>query len=208
MRRLPFISLSLCGTDLIKIRYADSFPCLHTEVPRQKRHEDSQHFCTALLFFCLLEWSGLQIAPWTECMSPTSGWNLFAQEADPPRCQAQSNRSFPTPHIKSVFLDAAFLITHNTADSSDKYTNPFLSKTKHDISMLNLQEEGRRRKKNDRNTHNSLHTLWYTADPMLMEQSYQSSAKILINSIYKPNIDQIKTQVKRWNIYDAQNYRL
>lgn len=208
MRRLPFISLSLCGTDLIKIRYADSFPCLHTEVPRQKRHEDSQHFCTALLFFCLLEWSGLQIAPWTECMSFTSGRNLFAQEADPPRCQAQDNRSFPTPHIKSVFLDAAFLITHNTADSSDKYTNPFLSKTKHDISMLNLQEEGRRRKKNDRNTHNSLHTLWYTADPMLMEQSYQSSAKILINSIYKPNIDQIKTQVKRWNIYDAQNYRL
>jgi len=92
-------------------------------------------------------------------------------------------------------LDAAFLITHNTADSSDRYTNPFLSKTKHDISMLNLQEEGRRRKKkNDRNTHNSLHTLWYTADPMLMEQSYQSSAKILINSIYKPNTDQIKTQ--------------
>lgn len=58
MRRLPFISLSFCGIDLIKIRYADSFPCLYTEVPRQKRHEDPQHFCTALLFFAVC-WNGL-----------------------------------------------------------------------------------------------------------------------------------------------------
>lgn len=190
MRRLPFISLSFCGTDLIKIRYAKSFPCLYTEVPRQKRHEDPQHFCTALLFFCLLEWSGLQIAPWTECMSFTSGRNLFAQEADPPRCQAQDNRSFPTPHIKSVFLDAAFLITHNTADSSDRYTNPFLSKTKHDISMLNLQEEGRRRKKNDRNTHNSMHSLVYCrphADGAVLSKLCQNTYQQHLQTKYRSN---------------------
>lgn len=52
------------------------------------------------------------------------------------------------------------------------------------------EEEGRRMT----GIHTILCTLWYTADPMLMEQSYQSSAKILINSIYKPNTDQIKTQ--------------
>lgn len=50
--------------------------------------------------------------------------------------------------------------------------------------------------------------LVYCRHPMLMEQPYQSSAKIIINIIYKVNIDQIKTQVKRRNIYDVQNYRL